>query len=157
MFPACLFACRRKIFCHKEYIAWCIAEHRFISMVFSFPGFELDYVVLDWMHIADLGVSLYMLGNSMWYLFKNKMHGKHTNLVSSNDTCVGIVVFLKMATKNLQSNKKAEPPINKLTLAMFRPTMEDAPQTQGQGGRVQGSHALRPVDVREYVPTDLSI
>ena len=98
-------------------------------MVFSFPGFELDYVVLDWMHIADLGVSLYMLGNCMWYLFKIKMKGKHTNLVSSNDTCAGIIIFLEMAVKNLQPmDKSPEPPINKLTLTMFRPQMKNAPK-----------------------------
>ena len=40
-----------------------------ISPIFSMPGFRLEFVMLDWMHMADLGASQVAVGNCMCEMF----------------------------------------------------------------------------------------
>ena len=47
-----------------------IQEGGYLSSVFSWPGFTFDMVILDWMHMADLGVSQTCLGNILFELFR---------------------------------------------------------------------------------------
>ena len=47
-----------------------LANDGYISGLFSIPGFDYDYIGLDFMHIADLGVSQYLVGGVLFTLFR---------------------------------------------------------------------------------------
>ena len=42
-----------------------------VSPLLQLPGFRLSYVVLDWLHIVDLGVGADMMGCFFWTLIRN--------------------------------------------------------------------------------------
>ena len=42
---------------------------RFVSILWSFPGFRLQSIMNDWMHVCDLCVLQDTLGNSLDFLF----------------------------------------------------------------------------------------
>ena len=47
-----------------------LASGSYISQVFSWPGFHFGSIVLDWMHMVDLGCAQQCLGNILFELFK---------------------------------------------------------------------------------------
>ena len=89
-----------------------LLQGSFISGIFSFIGFRLEYVSLDFMHIADLGVTQYFLGAVLWevFLFLD-------GIVSRPGAAMGrIMTLIKLMAKEL----KTQAPISTLTLSMFR-------------------------------------
>ena len=72
----------------------------------------LDNIILDWMHVMDLGVLQYCLGNSLKYLF-DSLGGVISRCAT---TLAAMVVMIKTASKNLDF---PTPPLNKLTYSMI--------------------------------------
>ena len=69
----------------------------YIPLLFSFPGFILDYITADLMHVSDLGVVQYVLGCTMFELFK-EMGG----LVSiPKPILADLMVMVKQASKTI--------------------------------------------------------
>ena len=50
----------------QEFLASLRAAGLPVSPLLSLPGFTLDMVVLDWLHVVDLGVGADLLGNLFW-------------------------------------------------------------------------------------------
>ena len=84
----------------------------FVSCIFSWPGFDIDYVSIDLMHCGCLGVNLYLLGSVIWERF-HSMKGKVTKpQVTSSDICR----CSKIAAKAIG---QARPPTNDLVIGML--------------------------------------
>jgi len=58
------------VFTHAEFIADAAMNHRYICGIFSWLGFDYKYISVDLMHCGDLGILLYVLGNSLYELFR---------------------------------------------------------------------------------------
>ena len=97
---------------HKQWVAWQLMKFGFMSCIFSWPGFQIDYLSIDLMHCGDLGVVLYLLGSVLWERFR-LMNGKITK---PQETFVEILRFIKIAAKNLD---QLRPPINNLVIGML--------------------------------------
>ena len=55
-----------------------------ISPIWSIPGFKTSFCIPELMHVCDLGISEYLMGNICWDLFK-QLHGtrrKHKEATS---------------------------------------------------------------------------
>ena len=48
---------------------WSRGPEQYISGIWAIPGFHLDMVRPDWMHMCCLGVAQYLLGNCFWEMF----------------------------------------------------------------------------------------
>lgn len=47
---------------HGEFVALLLQAQR-LSIIFGCPGFELKYILIDWLHAVDLGVGQTVIGN----------------------------------------------------------------------------------------------
>lgn len=83
-----------------------------MSGVFAWPGFDFSGIVLDWMHMADLGVTQACLGNILWEVFL-KLGGQITN---EHPTMGRIINYLADAANDLGCAM----PFSKLSLGMIR-------------------------------------
>ena len=98
---------------HTQWVAWQLLNAGFISCIFSWPGFHIDYLSIDLMHCGDLGVVLYLLGSVLWERFY-LMNGLTTR---PQETLVDILSFIKTAAKNVGQER---PPINNLVIGMLQ-------------------------------------
>lgn len=99
---------------HFSYLDGYLNDGKWISEIFTIPGFRFEFLSLDFMHVVDLGVAQYCVGNIMFELFL-ELGG----LVTKPDLALGKLLFLlKMASKTL-GNK--DPPIGTLTIGMIKP------------------------------------
>ena len=97
---------------HAAFMADLIIRMAFISEIFNFHGFQLEYVTLDFMHLVDLGVCQIVLGVILWELFLHV-----GGLVTKPDEGCGILLTL---IKHFAQHAKTAAPINNLTLSMIR-------------------------------------
>ncbi len=81
----------------------------------------LSYIVLDLMHVCDLGITQYMLGN-IWLEMLYQLGG---SLTKSEEVLSQITVFIKHASKQLGY---ARPPLNKLTIGVLKGKKQTAPR-----------------------------
>ena len=61
----------------EEFLQSLRAANLPVSPLLSLPGFSLKFVVLDWLHVVDLGVAADLLGNLFWQVIS-----------TSNQVCV---------------------------------------------------------------------
>ena len=97
---------------HREWVAWQIFNLGFMSCIFSWPGFVIDYMTIDLMHCGCLGVNLYLLGSAIWDRF-HIMKGK---LTKPQQTLTDICRYIKIASKEIGQTR---PPINDLVIGML--------------------------------------
>jgi hypothetical protein len=97
---------------HATFIASRLATNSYISGIFSIPGFVLDYFGVDFMHVADLGVTQYFLGAVLFTLFL-EMGGV---ISRPGEACGKLMTLIKMFARKVG----IDAPINTLTLTMFR-------------------------------------
>ena len=53
----------------SKFIEEAIRGTKYMSAIWSIPGFDLSYIKPDYMHTVCLGILLYYIGNVMWELF----------------------------------------------------------------------------------------
>eukprot|EP00959_Pyramimonas_sp_CCMP1952_P210295 4400873-Pyramimonas_sp.AAC.1 len=105
---------------HAQHLLDLLNRGEYWSIFWSLPGFQLQYIVLDVMHVCDLGITRYFNGNLCMEWFK-QLGG----LTTSPDPVLSEMVrFIKMASKNLGYPK---PPLNRLTMGMMKPQKAKAP------------------------------
>ena len=97
---------------HRAWVAWQLANACFMSCIFSWPGFQIDYLTIDLMHCGCLGTVLYLLGSVIWERF-HLMKGLVTKPA---DTLNDILRFIKIASKEIG---QLRPPINDLVIGML--------------------------------------
>jgi hypothetical protein len=105
---------------HAEFMKFMIEGDRFISIMWSLPGFRVTSIISDWMHVCDLGVTQYVLGCSFDFLFM-RIHGRRTR---SAPFCLAMTSLIKTASRVLGQPA----PVNKLTYGMFRPRSSKQPR-----------------------------
>ncbi len=113
------------------------------SVFWSLPAFQLSYIVLDLMHVCDLGITQYLLGNMLLECFFS-MGGV---LNKAKGALSEIVVFVKLASKRLGYEK---PPLNKLTMGMLKPEGSSKPRL-----KLQASDSRLMVAVVYFMLTEL--
>ena len=98
---------------HCTYMADSHSTGKYVSQLFSLPGFQLEYVSIDLMHCCDLGCAQFVLGNIMWELFR------HIGGIRDkpDEHIADLILLIKQSSRHLGM---AVPPINALTLTMFR-------------------------------------
>ena len=89
-----------------------LAEGGYISQVFSWPGVTFSCIVLDWMHVCDLGISQVCLGNVLFEVFV-MVGGVIGNPLEGMSN---LMVMLKDAANDLGVGC----PLSKITLAQVR-------------------------------------
>ena len=97
---------------HRAWVAWQLLNNMFMSCIFSWPGFEIEYVTIDLMQCGCLGVNLYLLGSIIWERF-HLMKGLATK---PGDTLNDILDYIKIAAKGIGHKR---PPINDLVIGML--------------------------------------
>ena len=80
--------------------------------MFAFAGFRYEYLSIDFMHVADLSVALYVIGPILWELFL-EVGG---NVTLSEEDCSILLNLIRHFAKYLGM----ESPINKLTIGMSK-------------------------------------
>ena len=84
----------------------------YVSAVFSWPGFTFHSIVLDWMHMVDLGCAQACLGNILWEIFRDI-----GGLVTAPTAMLAkLQIWLADAAHELG----VEMPFSKLVLSMLR-------------------------------------
>jgi hypothetical protein len=69
---------RKQRLSHAEMMRRILAKGCSVCPIFDAPGFTLDRVKIDWLHVADLGVAPDLLGNVIWHLIQaKKVPGKN--------------------------------------------------------------------------------
>jgi hypothetical protein len=104
---------RHTMICHADFIKRALILNLYVSVLFNFPGFVLEFVSIDLMHCCDLGILQYLLGNVLFELFL-----KIGGVITRPDEHIGDLLFLiRCASKGVGMKS---PPINALTLAMIK-------------------------------------
>lgn len=89
-----------------------MGDQRHTSGIWQIPGFVIMFIRPDWMHVADLGVSLTCLGNVLWHCFR-KLGGSFN---SPKRACSALFNMITVAAREMG----VEMPIADLTVGMFR-------------------------------------
>ena len=112
-----------------------------MSAIWEFPGFHLSFVKPDWMHVVDLGILGYLLGDILWELFV-ALGGVHSR---GKQACSKLENLLVMCAARLGMDR----PIHSLTVLMIRGSATAKPRM-----RVKAAEAryLLPI-VRETLAT----
>ena len=91
----------------------------YVSQMWNIPGFVRSCVSLDLMHVGDLGIVLYFLGNVLYELFVGRLGGYVTNPTQA----LGELKFLiRLGSKHVGL---AQPALNNITLPMLRGKKSD--------------------------------
>ena len=70
---------------------------RYVSKFWSLPGMKYKYLSLDLMHVSDIGILQYLLGNVLWEMFL-KLGG----VVGTPSRALGLIVTnVKLACRNI--------------------------------------------------------
>ena len=84
-----------------------------MSVIFSWPGFELEYVSGDLMHTADLGITQYLIANVWFELFK-----QIGGLVTKPQPAMAhLTKLMKVASAMIEQDRS---PVARLTFAQIR-------------------------------------
>ena len=86
--------------------------NQFVSAIFMCPGFDLSYIVPDWMHCCCLGICQVLLGNVLWECFK-QVGGSMLNWRPA----VGRLMHL---IRTVSNDLGLEMPVRYLTITMIR-------------------------------------
>ena len=97
---------------HRAWLARQLMRMAFVSCIFSWPGFEIDYCSIDLMHCGCLGVNLYLLGSVIWERF----HVMKGFVTRPQSTLTEMLRFIKIAAKEIGQKR---PPINDLVIGML--------------------------------------
>ena len=85
-----------------------MGTQRYTSGIWQIPGFVIQFIRPDFMHVADLGVSINCLGNVLWHCFRHMImvaaHEMHVELPIM-DLTVGM--FRAEAKKKAKARLKA--------------------------------------------------
>jgi hypothetical protein len=108
----------------------------YVSGVCSWPGISFHGIVLDWVHMCDLGVAQACLGNILWEVFL-RLGGLVTH---EHPTMTRILNYLCDAAHDLGHQM----PISKLTLGMIRGS-DQRPKLKEKAGKTRG---LAPIVLR---------
>ena len=84
----------------------------YISEVYTWPGFIFEYIVLDWMHMVDLGCAQFCVGNILMEVF----HTLGGRVTDPAPTLARICNYLNDAANGLDTTL----PFSRLTLSMLR-------------------------------------
>ena len=104
---------RRRLVTHWGFLMHRLARGMYLSEVFSFPGFLLDYIHIDWMHCVCLGVAPVVLGNILFELFQEELGGV---INRPNEALSRLLVYLQDAAHQLGDRC----PFSKLTVGLLR-------------------------------------
>lgn len=103
---------RRRLVTQHEWLNERTREGNYISPVFSWPGFVFTCIILDWMHMVDLGIAQECLGNILFEVFR-ELGGLITN---PDPTLAALLLLLQDAANSLE----VPCPFSKLTFGMLR-------------------------------------
>ena len=113
--------CRQRCLTHATWLARALREGRYLNDVWRWPGFVFESITLDWMHMADLGTTMVILGNVLFECFQ-ELGGLVTRPA---DGLARLVVFIADAAHQIGQ----EAPFNKMTLGML---MGQRPETEAE-------------------------
>ena len=54
-----------------EFLETLLTTNMFVSFIWKIPGFRLDFIRPDWMHVVDLGIAPTCFGSVLWCCFKH--------------------------------------------------------------------------------------
>ena len=92
------------------------SENRFCSAVWSIPGLRLEWIRMDFMHMVDLGVTMYVNGNVLWHMYAALGGRRYADAADSKATCAKIMGMIRVACRDA----KLDGPFIKLQLSRFR-------------------------------------
>ena len=95
-----------------EFLKMLLTTNMFVSFIWKIPGFRLDFIRPDWMHVVDLGIAPTCVGSVLWCCFKH-LGGTIKNWKKA---CSMLYSLLKFAAEILG----VDLPIQFLTIGMFR-------------------------------------
>ena len=107
---------RRTYVTDKEYLRDLAINGDYVSGLFKLPGFLPSFISADRMHAADPGISQYLVGNVMFELY-TFMGGTMQGTDANRAILAQLLWMIRLASKSLRQLK---PPINNLTLGMFK-------------------------------------
>ena len=90
-----------------------LLNNKYVSGVFAWPGVGFSSIVLDWMHMVDLGVAQSVFGNVLWEIFRGPMCGQIGNPAPT-------LSMLQTMLSDAANDLGMAMPFTKLTLAMIR-------------------------------------
>ena len=108
-------------------------NNKHISPIWSIPEFRISFYVPDFLHVCDLGISQYLVGNICWDLFK-QLHGtrrKHKEATS----ILGNMALLVAKSIGIQA------PFNFLSINMIR-----------SQGKKKPAMRLKAAEGRRFIP-----
>ena len=111
--PSLTAAWRRTCISDRGYIIGSSITGTEVSSLFAVPGFRLSFVSIDWMHVVDLGIAQYCLGNVLWELFQEL--GGVACRPAQTVGC--LLTMIRTASRQVGMST---PPVNALTLSMFK-------------------------------------
>ena len=97
---------------HLGFLQRQIADGKPISRIFGLIGFRIESISLDWMHLADLGVTSIALGNCLWEMFETL--GRTPT--KATDTLKQLSQYLKSAAQDIGATW----PYSSLRMERFR-------------------------------------
>ena len=106
-------AWRRTMVSHPEWFQRALREGRYLSVLWSLPGFILSFITIDLMHCGELGILQYLLGNVLFELFV-QLGGIVTRPLEAMGSLMSLI---QVASKHLQ---QARPPVYKLSIAQIK-------------------------------------
>ena len=98
---------------HREFIRDMLLMGKALPELFNFPGWLLEYVMIDLMHTGDLGIIPVLLGNVAWELIC-EWGGTATHC---DDQVHTLMCMIRAAAKAIKLERS---PINRLTINMIR-------------------------------------
>eukprot|EP00959_Pyramimonas_sp_CCMP1952_P412068 8634739-Pyramimonas_sp.AAC.1 len=116
-FTDCSFAAswRTTLKTHHSFMRSLFASGKSICPLWNAPGFALESLALDLMHVADLGIVQILLGNVLFEMFK-----RQGGVVSRpGDGLAKLLTMIRIGSRNVPWLDG--PPINNLTLGMIKP------------------------------------
>ena len=103
---------RRRLVTQQSWLSERTSDNKYISAVFTWPGFTFYYIILDWMHMVDLGIAQECLGNILFEIFR-KMGG----LIGQP---AAVLANLLLLLQDAAHSLGVPCPFSKLTLGMLR-------------------------------------
>ena len=112
---------------HWDLLSRIISEGKGLCPIFSFPGFDAAMFAIDWLHCADIGVSLDWLGNLFWAVL-SKYPG-----ASKKERCSNLWLDIQAyyATRELPGK------LDNLTLSMIK-AQGKGPKLRARAGEARG-------------------
>ena len=106
---------RRTTQTHRAFMESARRDGRYVSAIFTWPGFELSYVSCDLMHCADLGITQYLEANVLLEVFEIKLHGVYSD---PGPAMTDLNFFLHCCSRHIG---QARPPVARLTFLQIKP------------------------------------